>query len=187
MIKLGEIVDRVSYWRIADRIGPDIPWTHWRLHFKSSMRRLCESQFLAFGDGSEFRPGAYAINCKKISIGSNVVIRPGTSLFADGRENGGKILIDSDALIGSNCHVYTLNHRFANPAMKIIDQGHDDPDERHTVRIESGCWIGANVTILPGVVIGKNAVVAAGSVVTKSVEARTLVAGVPATLIRHLE
>ncbi len=52
--------------------------------------------------------------------------------------------------------------------------------------IESGVWIGANATILPGVTIGQSSVVAAGAVVTKDVAPNTLVGGVPASVIREL-
>lgn len=59
-------------------------------------------------------------------------------------------------------------------------------DRSIPVRIEDGCWIGARVTILPGVTIGRSSVVAAGAVVTKSTAPGSLVAGVPARLIRTL-
>jgi maltose O-acetyltransferase len=55
------------------------------------------------------------------------------------------------------------------------------------VVLERGCFVGAAVTILPGVTIGREAFVAAGSVVTESVPPRTLVAGVPARPVRTLE
>ena len=55
------------------------------------------------------------------------------------------------------------------------------------IRIESGAWIGARSTILPGVTVGHGAVVAAGAVVTRDVEPNTLVAGVPARVLRSLE
>lgn len=54
------------------------------------------------------------------------------------------------------------------------------------IRIERGVWIAAGATVLQGVTVGHNAVVAAGAVVTKDVPPRTLVAGVPATAIRAL-
>lgn len=57
----------------------------------------------------------------------------------------------------------------------------------HPIRIESDAWIGARATILPNVTIGRGATVAAGSVVTKDVEAETAVGGVPARFIKSLE
>lgn len=53
--------------------------------------------------------------------------------------------------------------------------------------IEDGCWIGADVTVLPGVRIGRGSIVAAGAVVVHDVEENTLVGGVPAKTIRKLE
>jgi tetrahydrodipicolinate N-acetyltransferase len=55
------------------------------------------------------------------------------------------------------------------------------------VAIEAGCFLGANVTVLAGVTIGSESFVAAGSVVTEDVPPRTLVAGVPARVIRTIE
>lgn len=65
------------------------------------MRELCIKKFKPFGEGSESRPGAYAVNCSQISIGANVVIRPGTMLFADNRPGGAKIIIEDKVSIGS--------------------------------------------------------------------------------------
>jgi acetyltransferase-like isoleucine patch superfamily enzyme len=55
------------------------------------------------------------------------------------------------------------------------------------VLIRRNAWIGANSTILPGVTVGENAIVAAGSVVTKDVEANTIVGGVPAKKIKDID
>ena len=181
MTLLSELGPRVRFWRAADRIGPDIPWTHWRLHFKSTMRALCESRFRHFGADAEFRPGAYAVCCSRISLGRRVVIRPGTMLFANA---DGDISIEDDVMLGSSVHVYVGNHRFDDPEVPIIDQGHMPA---RSVTLERGCWIGANCVILPGVTIGRNAVVGAGSVVTRSLAAGVLAAGNPARIIRdHL-
>ena len=54
------------------------------------------------------------------------------------------------------------------------------------VLIGENAWLGANSTILPGVTVGRNAVVAAGAVVTKDVPANTVVAGVPAKIIKEI-
>ena len=72
-----DVVSRVRFWLNADRLGPDIALTHWQLHFKSTMRKLCKRRFKRFGDGAEFRPGAYAEACSKISIGDRVVVIAG--------------------------------------------------------------------------------------------------------------
>lgn len=179
-----EIVDRIKFWRDADRIGPDIFLTHWRLHFKSTMRALCVEKFKRFGAGAEFRPGAYAVACSKISIGVNVVVRPGTFLFADPTNKGGEIVIEDDVLIGSGVHFYTNNHEFSDIGRPIIEQGHRESKPSNTIIIGRGSWIGAGAIILPGVEVGENSVIGAGSVVTKSVPARVVFAGNPGRVVR---
>jgi acetyltransferase-like isoleucine patch superfamily enzyme len=172
-----EALELIRFWRNADRLGLDVPWTHWRLHVKSLMRRLCRAKRKDFGEGAEFRPGAYAICCSKISLGKRVVVRPGCMLFADPRPDGGGIVIEDDVMMGSGVHIYVANHRFDNPKLPIIEQGHYPS---RSVRLERGCWLGALAVVLPGVTVGRNAVVGAGSVVTGDVPAGAVVAGAPA-------
>jgi len=164
-VLLGELRERIRFWRAADRLGPDIPWTHWRLHFKSTMLTLCQRKFRRFPATAEFRPGAYAVACSKIAIGERVVIRPGTILMADPRPEGAGIVIEDGVLIGSGVHIYAANHRFDDPTRPIIDQGHTPSQP---VILRQGCWIGANAVLLAGVEIGENSVIGAGSIVTKS-------------------
>lgn len=183
MITPSELLARIKFWRTEDRIGPDIPWTHWRLHFKSSMKQLCSRKFARFGEGAEFRPGAYAIECSKILIGANVVIRPATMLCADPLTPGPGITIEDDVMLGPGVQIYVVNHLFNNPELAIIHQGYTACSP---VVLRSGCWIGANSIILPGVEIGRNAVVGAGSVVTRSVPPGVVVAGNPAKFIRAI-
>lgn len=144
---------------------------------------MCKKKFYSFGKESEFRVGAYAIETDKISIGKNVVIRPGSILFASPLTKDVQITIEDYALIGSGVHIYVSNHSFSNPNKPIYFQGHDKVKNVH---IKSGSWIGSNAIILPGVTIGKNAVIGAGSVVTKSVEDNCVAVGQPAKTIRKI-
>jgi len=179
-----EVYKRLKYWLAADRLGPDIPVTHWRLYIHSTMRTFCKSKFRHFGVGAEFRPGAYAIACSKISIGSRVIIRPGCMLFADPREgDGGTITLEDDVLIGSAVHIYVSNHDFRDPFTSIIDQGHCPP---RSVVVRRGAWIGAGVIILPGVSIGRNSVIGAGAIVTRDVPSFSVAVGNPARVIKTL-
>ena len=180
---LLEVVNRIRFWRNVNRIGPDILGTHWMLYFKSTMLKLCKDKFEYFDDTAEFRPGAYAICCSKISIGRRVVIRPESMLFADPREGGAGITIEDDVLLGSGVHFYVNNHKFENPNLPIIDQGHM---ESKSIILKRGCWIGANCILLPGVTVGENSVVGAGSVITRSIPPRVMVAGNPAKMIRKI-
>lgn len=137
-----------------------------------------------FADGAEFRPGAYAVGCSRISIGKRVVIRPGCMLHANPGVADVTITIEDDVMIGSGVHVYLDKHLFDDPLVPIIDQGDSLPK---AVVLRRGCWVGAGAIILPGVVVGENSVVGAGSVVTRSVPPRTLVAGNPAGVIREIK
>ena len=81
---------------------------------------------------------------------------------------------------------------FIAPDVKILTEGHpEEPSRRHTlltkpVVIGDRVWIGAGATILPGVTIGENAIVAAGAVVSRDVEPDTIVGGVPARVLRKI-
>ncbi|OUR92448.1 acetyltransferase [Gammaproteobacteria bacterium 42_54_T18] len=185
MIK--EILSKYKFDVRSDRLGPDCPFTHWRLYFKKKMVKICQEKFKKFDQSAEFRAGAYAVYCSKISIGENVIIRPNCMLFAEPRdgEDGkqGRITIENDVMMGSGVHIYVSNHRYDIPNLSIIKQGHSEPK---SVILKEGCWIGANVIILPGVVVGRNAVVGAGSIVTRNVEDNCIYAGNPAMKIREI-
>lgn len=105
-----------------------------------------------------------------IEIGNNTVINP--KVLLDCR--GGKLIIGNNVDIGQETNIWT--------------QEHDPDNNNHGVKggsviIEDYVWIATRVTILPGVKIGKGAVVACNSVVTKDVPEMTIVGGVPAKVI----
>lgn len=110
---------------------------------------------------------------KNISIGKNVFINSGCRF-----QDQGGIVIGDGCLIGHNVVLATINHAL-EPQMNR--KNHYAP-----VHIGNNVWIGSNVTVLPGVTIGDWAVIAAGAVVTKDVEAYTVVGGIPAKLIKRV-
>jgi hypothetical protein len=183
MPNLIEVYRKWILWKGIDRIGPDILRTHWKLYFRSSMVKLCKKKFKAFDLTSDFRPGAYAIGCSQIVIGKRVVIRPETMLHAETATSDISIVIEDDVLIGSGVHIYVENHRFDRIDIPIIDQGHYPSKP---VILRKGCWIGANSTILPGVEIGENSVIGAGSIVTRSIPKEVVAAGNPAKIIKTI-
>jgi acetyltransferase-like isoleucine patch superfamily enzyme len=176
-----EIFEKIKFWKSADRLGPDIPWTSWRLYFKSTMYNLCEKKFFRFGKGAEFRYGAYAVGCSKISIGDRVVIRPNCMLFGESLTLENSIIIEDNVMMGSGVHIYISNHKFESLDLPLIDQGFSL--ERQVV-LKNGCWLGANTIVLPGVTIGINSVIGAGSVVTKSIPDGVVAAGNPCRVIK---
>ena len=105
-------------------------------------------------------------------IGKNVFINHACSFL-----DMGGITLEDNVLIGPKVNLITENHPL-------------DPTDRRAlickpINIKRNAWIGAAATILPGVTIGENAVVAAGAVVSKDVPANTVVGGVPAKHIKN--
>lgn len=92
----------------------------------------------------------------------------------------GGVHIGSQTIVGQYFSVHPENHVFADPRLPVKVQG----VTRKGIRVGSGCWIGAKVTLCDGVTIGDNSVVAAGSVVTRSFPHGSVIGGVPARLLR---
>ncbi len=180
---ISRIINKVQFWIFENRIGPDMPLTHWLLYFRGGSSWLCQKKFKSFGANSSVRPGVYVVASDRIEIGDNVTLRPGTMLHADPREDGAGIRIEDKVLIGSSVHIYVDTHAYDRTDKAIYDQGFYDSKEVH---LKEGCWIGANAVILPGVTIGRNSVVGASSVVTKSVPDCCIYAGNPAKLIKKI-
>lgn len=182
-MSIAEVIRKIRHNLSADRIGPDVPFTHWRLHFRSSMLALCKKRFREFHDTADFRPGAYAVGCSRIRIGARVVVRPGSMLFGESDTLEESIVVEDDVMMGAGVQIYINNHRFDRLDIPLIDQGYY-PDS--AVRLKRGCWIGANAILLPGVTVGENSVVGAGSVVTRSIADGVVAAGCPARELRRI-
>lgn len=172
---LFEIYKKYKFNKNADRISQNMLFTRWRLYFKHKMSQLCKNGFRGLADDVDFRPGAYAIGCLQISIGKRNVIRPNSMLLTDTPDKSElSIRIEDNGMIGSGVHIYVSNHRFDDLDTPFIDQGWYD--SKH-LKIEHGAWIGADVTILPGVIVGYHSVVGTGAVVTKSIPPHSLAVG----------
>lgn len=94
----------------------------------------------------------------------------------------GPLTIGKGVMMGPDVLIYTRNHEVSRTDIYMIEQGDTEPNP---VMIEDDVWIGARAVILPGVTIGKGAIIAAGAVVSKSVEAYDIVGGVPAKVIKN--
>jgi len=119
-------------------------------------------------------PPFYTEFGKNTKIGKNVFINS-CCRFQD---NGG-IEIGDKTMIGPNVTIVTLNHD-VNPETRI----NATPK---SVKIGKNVWIGADCTILPGITIGDNSIIGAGSVVTKDVPYNVVVAGNPARIIKNIK
>jgi acetyltransferase-like isoleucine patch superfamily enzyme len=96
------------------------------------------------------------------------------------RTGGGSIDIGDHVAISQFVSLIASGHGTA-PGLPM----HQQPvPEKRNIRIEEDVWIGAGSTILPGVTLGRGAVIGAGSIVTKDVTANTIVAGNPARVLR---
>lgn len=163
--------------------------------------------FGAFGRGSciAFPPGA-RFGERWIHIGDDTLVGPNVSLSA-GMVPGQQMVTDPVVRIGSRCMIGRGSHIVGHfridigddvhtgPYVYITDQNHgyEDPDQvvhsqwpsDEPVSIGSGSWLGTGVVVLPGANIGRNVVVGAGSVVRGTFPDHSVIAGVPAKLIRQ--
>lgn len=133
------------------------------------------SELFGYKVPSTFRvfPPFYTDFGKNIKVGENVFF----NACCNFQDQGG-ITIGDGCLIGHNVVFATLNH--------VLDPSKRQICVPAPIILGKNVWIGSNSTILPGVTIGDNAVVAAGAVVSKDVPADTIVGGVPARVIKRL-
>ena len=119
-------------------------------------------------------PPLYADFGKNISVGEGVFI----NACCHFQDHGGVTLGDG-CQIGHNVVFATLNHELAEERRSVTYPA--------PIVLGKNVWVGSNATILQGVTIGDNAVVAAGAVVTKDVPANAIVGGVPARFIKRID
>ena len=111
---------------------------------------------------------------KHIKLGRNVFINHACSFL-----DLGGITIEDDVQIGPRVNLVTENHPIDPAIRKHLDL--------KPIVLKRNAWIGAGATILPGVTVGENAIVAAGAVVNKDVPDNSIVGGIPAKFIKAIE
>jgi acetyltransferase-like isoleucine patch superfamily enzyme len=119
-------------------------------------------------------PPFYTAAGNEIRVGHNVFVNQNCTFY----DLGGLDIAD-DVMIGPNVSIITTSHPIAPSQRRAFTIG-------RPIVIEKGVWIATGATIIGGVTVGENSVVAAGSVVTRDVPANTLVGGNPARVIRSI-
>ena len=162
-----EHAEGVRQAQVLFKLNHTMPYTD---EYNALVRELFGA---SLGEGGWVMPGLTGVCFDRVKIGRGVMIMNNCLMMARGG-----ITIDDGAFIGPHCVLATEYHP-------------EDPATRHTlltkpIVIGRNAWLGANVTVLAGVTIGENAIVAAGSVVTKDVPANMVVAGTPAKVIREI-
>lgn len=177
-VKTGQALNTGDIHRFMDDMSNEARRTTFRLntayHTPEEVRDLL-SELFGYRVPQSLRvfPPFYADFGKNITVGENVFI----NACCHFQDHGG-VTIGDGCQIGHNVVFATLNHGLA-------------PEDRKTtypapILLGKNVWVGSNATILQGVTIGDNAVVAAGAVVTKDVEPNTIVGGVPAKVIKNI-
>lgn len=157
--RAGEIMARLNRLTFSD--ADEI-----RALFSELIRKPVDKSFMLI-------PPFYTAGGDEITVGQNVFINQNCTFY----DLGGLHIAD-DVMIGPNVSIITAGHGLA-PSQRRVTIG-------NPIVIERNVWIAACVTIIGGVTIGENAVVGAGSVVTKDVPPNTLVGGNPARVIRSI-
>jgi acetyltransferase-like isoleucine patch superfamily enzyme len=163
------------------------------------------SHFAAWGPRSRLGRGAKLVEPQLIDVGGDVVLgeyawlnakderrdrRPtlrigdGTSIGRFAQINAWRsVTIGRNVLIADRVFISDADHNYSDTETPIIQQG---DAFFGAVTLRDGCWIGIGAVILPGVTVGRNAVVAANAVVTKDVPDCAVVGGIPAKIIKEL-
>lgn len=177
-LKAGELIrlDDAEYSKVQEVVDRTIKISS-QLNTSSDVsqirKRLSEIIGTEIDDTTTIIAPFYTNFGKFTTIGKMVFINHACSFL-----DLGGIIIEDDVLIGPKVNLITENHPL-------------DPTERRSlicksIVIKRNAWIGAAATILPGVTIGENAVVAAGAVVSKDVPTNSVVGGIPARHIKNL-
>mgnify|MGYP000661325989 FL=1 len=177
-VKTRQALDTEEIHRFMDKMSNEARRITFRLntayHTPDEVRGLL-SELFVYQVPSSFRvfPPFYTDFGKNITVGEGVFI----NACCHFQDHGG-VIIGDGCQIGHNVVFATLNHGLS-------------PEKRKStcpapIVLGKNVWVGSNATILQGVTIGDNAVVAAGAVVTKDVAANTIVGGVPAKFIKAI-
>jgi acetyltransferase-like isoleucine patch superfamily enzyme len=169
------------------------PLELWRLVRVALVTFKYRFLFRCAGAGSVLGVGTEIVNTANVRLGRGVLLQDHVYIRAG---TDGSVIIGDRAAINSFCRIFghgtvTIGEDTQlGPGSLITTTDHDYTKALATryksVTIGREVWVGANVTILRGVEIGDSAVIGAGSVVNRSIPARTLAVGVPARVVREI-
>jgi acetyltransferase-like isoleucine patch superfamily enzyme len=177
-----KIIPMLFYWRtffvlIYIKCTQDV--IGWKYNISNFSTFRCAPGSLALANKCWFSKNVViSTEDGNVDIGHNVFINRNVMIVSMER-----ISIGDDVLIGNNVSIYDHDHVFKNRSVAYGKQGFITA----RVRIDDKVWIGANSVILKGVTIGYGSVIAAGSVVNKSIPSRQIWGGVPVKFIKNIE
>ncbi|MBI3553491.1 MAG: acyltransferase [Elusimicrobia bacterium] len=162
---------------------------------------LVRGRFRSFGAGSIVEPLCALAHPACVEIGARVHIREHAWLNCYPRQDGkptltikdgtyigrffhanawGEIVIEEEVMIADRVYIADVDHKYKDPEASILSQG---LEVKGPVRLKRGCWIGTGAAILPGVTVGRNAVVGANTVLHKDVPDYGVALGNPAKVM----
>jgi len=164
-----------------DRIGFDTPF-FWLVKYRFAwFQKYLRGKFLQCDSSLDIRYGSIVVGPSRVSIGRNFILRPFVQIYAESEDMYPSVIIGDDVMFAPGVELQVNNHVFNDPSIPISSQGYV---EKGPIIIKDGAWLGSKVIVLSGVTIGKNAVVAAGAVVTTDVPDYGVYGGVPAKMIK---
>jgi len=176
--------------RNGETISPNDPEAY-RMREESFATKKLLVQMNSTPDPDEIRNYLSQITHTEINE-SVVVFTPLHINYGKHTKIGRNVFINFDCVFLDLGGITIEDNVFIAPKVSLLSEGHPtSPEDRHSlvpraIHIKKNAWIGAGTTILPGVTVGENAVVAAGAVVSRDVAPNTIVGGVPAKFIKNI-
>ena len=143
---------------------------------KNERRTLLNTIIKQMGENSEIRSPFFCDYGYNIEIGDNFFSNVNLVIL-----DGAKVSIGNNVFVAPNVGIYTAGHPLD------VEQRNEGIEYAYPITIGNNVWIGAGVTILPGVTIGDNAVIGAGSIVNKDIPAGVLAVGNPCRAVREIK
>lgn len=123
------------------------------------------------GDGTFFTPPIHIDCANSLHLGKNVYLNHDADMMSLG-----SIIIEDGVMVGPECGFFTVNHEPKN--IRVV--------KTKPIHIKKNAWLGARVSVLPGVTIGENSIIGTGAVVTKDIPDNCIAVGNPAHVIKQI-